>query len=184
MWERTRNSQYAFHGHLIQVRQDEVELPNGRFSQREVVEHPGAVGIVALTRQGEVVLIRQYRYSVQEVLWEIPAGKLDRGELPEACARRELEEETGYTAHSWQKIAEFFTSPGFSNEILHLYLARGLREGNQNLEPDEQIELESWPLNTALDKLATGQIRDAKTMVGLLVAGHYLVGEDGNWCRP
>jgi ADP-ribose pyrophosphatase len=168
--ERTLETNYIFHGKVLSLRIDSVELPNGGKVTREVVEHPGAVAILAFTKDRKVILIKQYRKATEEVLWEVPAGKLKPGEDPRACAARELEEETGFTAKSWQKLISFYTTPGFSNEILHLYLAHGLESGDQLLEPDEEILIYILPLSEALGKLSTNEIRDAKTIIALLLA--------------
>ncbi len=176
MREKTLTREYLFRGRIINLRIARVELPDGREASREVVEHPGAVGIVALTAKGEVVLIKQYRQATGEEMWEIPAGKLEAREDPRECAVRELAEETGYTANHWEKMTSFYTSPGFANEILHLYLARGLEAGEQSLDPDEAICTYLLPLPRALEMIKRGEIRDAKTIVGLLLAAR---SEDG-----
>ncbi|MDD2212818.1 MAG: NUDIX hydrolase [Clostridia bacterium] len=147
---------------------DEVTLSNGHISTREMVVHPGAVGIVALTAEKELVLVKQYRYPVQKILYEIPAGKLEKGEDPDYSARRELEEETGYSAEKWEKLASFYTAPGFSNEYMHLYLATNLVKKKAHPDPDEIITYEKVPLAQVLQRLETGKIRDGKTILGIL----------------
>ncbi|HHY36624.1 MAG TPA: NUDIX hydrolase [Firmicutes bacterium] len=170
MREKTLTRDYLYRGRIINLRIDQVQLPDGREATREVVEHPGAVAIIALTDREEVVLIKQYRQATGEEMWEIPAGKLEAGEDPRHCASRELAEETGYTATSWEKLTSFYTSPGFASEILHLFLARGLAAGEQALDPDETIHTFLVPLTLALEMIKRGEIRDAKTIVGILLA--------------
>ncbi len=165
---KTLESNYVYKGRVVALRLDKVELPSGKTTIREVIEHPGAVGIIALTGKNEVVLIKQFRQAVGEDMWEIPAGKLEAGEDPRECAVRELKEETGFSARHWQKITYFYTSPGFANEILHLYLARGLMAGEQCLDPGEFIDIHPIPIPAALAKVKRGEICDAKTIISLL----------------
>ncbi|NLJ33661.1 MAG: NUDIX hydrolase [Firmicutes bacterium] len=165
---KTLKSNYVYQGKILALRIDEVEFPAGMIGKREVVEHPGAVGIIALTEDNEVVLVKQFRQATGDNMWEIPAGKLEPGEDPQGCAIRELKEETGFTARHWQKLTSFYTSPGFANEILHLYFARGLKAGEQNLDPGEYINTSLLPLPQALSWVRRGQICDAKTIIGLL----------------
>ncbi|MDH7489660.1 MAG: NUDIX hydrolase [Anaerolineae bacterium] len=167
--ERTLNSRLVYEGRLIRLRVDEVALPNGRRTVREVVEARGAVGIVALDDEGGVILVRQYRRPAGRELWEIPAGTLEPGEDPAACARRELAEETGFTAQDVLPLAGFYTSPGFCDEWMHLFLARGLSAGPQAQEDDEAIRVARVPLADALAMIRSGEICDAKTVAGLLL---------------
>lgn len=160
-------------GNIINLRRDKVRLPNGREASREVVEHPGAVAIVPINAAGKVVLVRQYRYPTGRTLLEIPAGKLEKGEDPAACAARELEEETGFTAGRLKKLVSFFTTPGFSDEILHVYLAKELCQTAQNLDADEFVEVEAYSFSELKAMIANNAINDAKTLVGLLMAEQY-----------
>ncbi|PKM89031.1 MAG: ADP-ribose pyrophosphatase [Firmicutes bacterium HGW-Firmicutes-12] len=155
-------------GKYIKFRQDEVILSNGKKASREMVLHPGAVAIAALTEENELLMVRQYRYPIKEVSFELPAGKLEKDEDPLASAKRELEEETGFWAKDWEKLTAFFTSPGFANEIIHLYLARGLEERKAHPDPGEIIEYEKIPIKKLREQLNTGDIKDAKTIIGLL----------------
>lgn len=168
MLEKTLSSQLIYQGKIINLRLDEVVLPNGKKSTREIVEHPGAVAVVPLTDNGEVFMVKQFRKAVDKVLYEIPAGKLEKGEDPYRCAQRELLEETGLVAEELLKLGEFFTTPGFSNEVMYLFLARGLKTDRQNLDGDEFIEIEKIPLDKLVDMIKSGQILDAKTIIGLL----------------
>lgn len=166
--EKKKSSQSIFQGKVINVRLDIIELPNGKEATRECVEHPGAVAVLACDDQDRVCMVRQYRYPVGQELLEIPAGKLSAGEDPLECARRELLEEAGITARSWQKIYCYYTTPGFSNEIMHLYLATGLTRGENQPDEDEFLQVEMIPYREAFQKMIRGEIRDGKTLIGLL----------------
>jgi len=169
--EERLGSEVVFDGKMVKLRFDRVRLPNGRVATREVVEHPGAVAIVPVTAAGEVVLVRQYRYAVGKELLEIPAGKLGAGEDPSAAALRELEEETGYTAQTLHKLAAVYTTPGFTNELMHLYLAGNLILTKQHLDEDEFINVELFSPEQIRTFVSEGLIQDAKTFLGLLLAG-------------
>ncbi|TZE83428.1 NUDIX hydrolase [Calorimonas adulescens] len=164
--EITIKSQKIYDGRIINLRVDEVLLPNGRVAGREIVEHKGAVAVVPITIDNKVVMVKQYRKPAEDELWEIPAGKLEAGEQPEECAKRELEEETGYSGEI-KKIYEFYTSPGFSDEYIYLYLATGLVPGKQHLDPDELLDMQEFSMEEIKDMLTSGAIRDAKTIIGI-----------------
>lgn len=166
--EKTISSQMLHRGKIVNLRVDTVELPNGKMGTREVVEHAGAVAVVPVTEHGEVIMVRQYRYPVEEILWEIPAGKLDQGEDPEHCVRRELLEETGVVAANIYKIFSIYSSPGFSNEILHIYGAENLTYQKQKLDEDEFVEVERVSIDKALQMISEGKIKDSKTIAGIL----------------
>jgi len=169
--ERVLHSERVFAGRLLNLRVDRVALPNGRETTREVVEHPGAVAIVPLHDDGRVVLVRQYRHAVGRSLLEIPAGTLDQGEeSAEAAAARELQEETGYRAARLTPLATFYPAPGFATERMTVFLATGLTDGDQSQMEDEIITVETVPLAELPALLARGEIADAKTLVGLLLA--------------
>ncbi len=172
MSEPTISSHPIYKGRIVSLRVDEVRLANGQIRQREIVEHGGAVAIVAVDDQDRVLLVRQFRKPVERFLLEIPAGTLEDGEEPDACARRELIEETGHTAERVERLVGFYSAPGFCTEYLHVYLATGLREGAASPEEDESIELVREPVSRALELIESGQIQDAKSQVGLLA---YLV---------
>ena len=138
---------------------------------REVVEHPGAVGIVALKENGDIVMVKQYRKAVEQVLLELPAGKLEQGENPLDCAARELTEETGYTAGDLRYLVSFYTSPGFSNEIMHMFLATNLKEGKKDPDDDEMVETVEISRDRAIDMILKGEIKDGKTIAGILLLG-------------
>jgi len=169
--EKALSSQVRFAGKVLKLRVDEVEVAEGRRAVREVVEYPGAVTVLPLTEYGEVLMVRQYRYPVGEELLELPAGKLEAGEDPLETAKRELAEETGYRAREMRLLLRFYTTPGFSTEEMHLFLATGLTPGEPDPDPDEFITVEKVPLERAREMVAQGQIRDAKSIVGLLAAG-------------
>lgn len=169
--EKRLESQVVFYGKILKLRLDKVLLPNGHESTREVVEHPGAVAIVPRLPDGRIALVRQYRYPVEKILLELPAGKLDENEAPEECAARELEEETGYRAGQLEKLGTFYTTPGFSDELMHLYLAQDLVMTGQKLDADEFIKVEYYTRDELRTMLSTGVIADAKTMLGLMLAG-------------
>lgn len=166
--EKTFSSTYVFRGKIISLRQDKVTLPDGRESIREIVEHPGAVVILALTNDDKMVMIRQFRKAADEVLWELPAGKVELGENLKNCALRELEEETGYFSRKIKKLITFFSTPGFCNEKLTLFLAEDLEKRNKNEDADEFIEVELVNPNEALKLVQKNIIKDAKTIIGIL----------------
>ena len=153
----------------IEVTTEIVDLPNGRRVEFDLVRHPGAAAVVPFMDDGRVLLIRQFRFATGGEILEIPAGKLDPGEAPEACAARELEEETGYRAGRLERLGSIWTTPGFCDEIIHLYAAFDLEPADQRLEPDEIIELVPTPLADALDSLS-GPLVDGKTATALLLA--------------
>ncbi|EMA6341446.1 NUDIX hydrolase [Bacillus cytotoxicus] len=164
--ERTVATEPVFDGKVIKVRVDEVVLPNGEMSKREIVNHPGAVAIIAITDEGKIVLVEQYRKALEKDIVEIPAGKLEPGEKPEVTAVRELEEETGYVCDEMEFITSFYTSPGFADEILYVYKATGLKrkENKAALDEDEFVELMEVSLEEAISFVKSQRIHDAKTM--------------------
>jgi ADP-ribose pyrophosphatase len=163
-------SRRVYEGRVVNLRVDRVKLPSGRSSVREVVEHAPVVAIVALDSQGDVLLVRQYRLPAQQSLLEIPAGGVDPGESPEEAAQRELQEETGQRAGRLERLGSFFSSPGYCDEYMHLYLATGLEPSALAADADESIEVVRLPLDEALRLIERGEIRDVKTIVGLWAA--------------
>jgi len=168
--EKQIESRYIYKGKIINLRVDKVELPDGKLADREVVEHRGAVAVVARAPAGGVLLVKQYRHPVGETLWEIPAGKLEQGEAPEECARRELAEETGYYPNQLTHLGCFYTSPGFSSELIHLYLGEQLQRKKSRPAEGELVEAAEIEVKQALEMIKDGKIRDAKTVTGLLIA--------------
>jgi ADP-ribose pyrophosphatase len=164
----------VFDGRVVHLTVDQVELPNGNTTELEVISHPGAAAMVPLSDNGEVFLVRQYRYAIGSWLLEVPAGKLDPGEEPELCASRELEEEIGYRAGELIPLGWIWTTPGFTDEKIWLYLARGLEPSKQSLETDEVLTVESMPLAEAVEKVHAGDICDGKSVCALLRAENYL----------
>ena len=163
--EKTIKSEPIFKGRILDIRVDEVLLPNGKTSTRELVKHPGAVAVIAVTDENKLVLVEQYRKPMEKALVEIPAGKLDAGENPKDCAIRELEEETGYVCESIDRIISMYTSPGFADEIVHIYVAKGLskKENAKGLDEDEFVDLMEVTLEEAVELVKLERIQDAKT---------------------
>ena len=170
--ETLESSQRIYAGRVLNLRVDEVHLPSGQPAIREIVEHRGAVGVVALDEDDQVLLIRQHRYAVGQSLIELPAGTLEPGEEPLACAIRELEEETGYQAAVFEPLITIYPSPGYSTEIIHLFVARQLKAGPPRPESDEFIELLRMPLSQAIAMMARGEIEicNGIMVTGLLMA--------------
>lgn len=172
--EKTVESQTVFQGRIVTVKLDKAQLPNGRLTSREVVEHPGGVAVLPLDADGCVTLVRQFRYPFQRVLLELPAGKLEKGEDHRACGLRELEEETGMTAGEFTYLGGLYLSPGYSSEVLHLYLARELRQGTSHPDEGEFLNVEKMPFQELLDRVMAGEIHDAKTVAAVLKTKVYL----------
>lgn len=168
--EKTLKRNEIYSGRIIRVRSDEVLLPDGSRGQREVVEHPGGVGILAIDDKGRAALVRQYRYAVGEHLWEIPAGKREPGEEPFVTAQRELQEEVGAAAEKWTELGSILASPGCYGEVLYLYMAEGLTFSKQQLDEDEFLEVQFFPFDQLAEKCMTGAIRDGKTVTAVLKA--------------
>lgn len=160
----------AYRGKAFYVVTENITLPNGATSELDLLKHPGASAIVAMPDPKTVILIHQYRHAVQEHIWEIPAGTLDPEEEPLDCAMRELTEETGYSAETWEKLGEIVPVPGYSDERIHLYLAGGLETGTQQLDDGEWLEVHQVPLSESIEMIRTGKIIDGKTITGLLLA--------------
>ncbi|MFN3691415.1 MAG: NUDIX domain-containing protein [Fervidobacterium sp.] len=177
--EKTISTTEIFKGSLLKVFKDEVILENGVSSTREYVLHPGAVAVVPVTDDNKVVLVEQYRYPIKMKLLEIPAGKFDRpGEDPLECAKRELEEETGLKAQEYVYLGYIHTTPGFSNEVIHLYLARKLYKGVLNPDEDEILRVYFEDFDVVLEKCINGDITDVKTIAGIMKAYFRLRGEN------
>lgn len=153
---------------------DEIRLPNGKSAEREYLDHPGAVGVVPFLDPRTIVLVRQYRYPVRETTLEIPAGKLDPGEPPMPCVRRELAEETGYTARRIRPLMRYWPTPAFANEVLHLYVADGLVPGPLRPDDDEFLEVVPFSFEKALSLVRRSKIMDSKTVIALLACSRFL----------
>lgn len=172
--ERALSSTYLYRGRIINLRQDRVLVAGGKNEAlREVVEHPGAVAILVLDQKQRVLLVRQYRHPVTEIILEVPAGKLEAGEEPLACARRELAEETGCRGGEWEELTCFYTSPGFCDEKIHLFAARGVSQGPPAPDDGEVLEPLWLDLAAAHRAVREGRIRDAKTIIALYFAAAF-----------
>lgn len=163
-----------YKGKIFTVAEDTIEFENGKIAKWDLVLHSGAAAIVPITEDGEVILVRQYRNAEDGEVLEIPAGKLEKGEDPFECAKRELEEEVGYKSDNIQKICSMYSAVGFSDEKLYLYMAKDLVVGEQKLDEDEYIEVEKYPIRKAVKMIFTGEIKDSKTIVGLLAVNEIL----------
>lgn len=174
----------VYEGRVLDVHVDRIRLPNGAEGELEVIRHVGAAAVVPVHRPGEwegtgfgVILLRQYRYAADGMMWEVPAGKLDRGETPAQCARRELEEEAGVRAAEIRPLTRIFTTPGFTDEVIHLFLALGLQETESAHEGLEYIQRRDVPLARAVEMVGSGEIVDAKTICALLFAARFHANE-------
>ena len=168
--EKTLSSEKIFDGRILHIRRDTVQLPNGAQSFREVVDHPGGVCVLALDGENRALLVSQFRYPYKEVVREVPAGKLERGEDPREAAIRELREETGAVAGTFESLGELYPSPGYCGEIIRMYLARDLTFGGTDLDEDEFLNLERVPFETLVQQVLSGEVRDAKTIAAVLKA--------------
>lgn len=173
MKERKLSSEMKFDGKLIKVTYDIADV-NGKEAWREVVHHPGASAVVAIDEDNRIIMEKQFRYALNDYLLEIPAGKLDAGEDPLVCAKRELEEETGIIASEWISLGTIATSPGFCNEVIHLYVAKGLSKGEIHWDEDEYVEVERYTFDELLQRISEEKIKDSKTLSALLLAMPYL----------
>lgn len=166
--ETTIKTEYKFKGSVVNVRVDTVKTPKGNIATRDVVEHPGGVAIVALDDEGNVIMERQYRRPLDKVIFEIPAGKLNYGEDPLECAKRELEEETGLCAKNFESLGFIYPSPGFCDERLYLFLATGLYEGRENRDEDEFLEIVKTPIKELVEMIKNDQIVDSKSIAAIM----------------
>jgi len=175
------NTRRTYDGRLLKVDVDTLRAPNGTRLELEIIRHPGASAVVPLLSDPDapdptVLLIRQFRHAAGGFIWEIPAGVLEPGETPEHCARRELEEETGATAERIEHLATVFTTPGFTDERIHLFVAHGIRVGEPKREHDEFMEVRGVPLSEVLRMIRDGDIVDAKSVVGILYLAGFRLG--------
>lgn len=172
--EKTLDSVTIYDGKIVKLKVDDVELPNGNTSKREVVEHPGGVAIAALTDKNELLFVRQYRYPFKEVVLELPAGKLETGSSPLENGKRELLEETGAVGYNYISLGAQMVSPGFTDEVVHLYLCRIEKFDEQMLDEDEFLNVERIPIDKAVEMVLNNQIFDGKTQTAVLKASMLL----------
>ncbi|MDO5724684.1 MAG: NUDIX hydrolase [Tissierellia bacterium] len=165
--EKTIKTEKIYNGKILNLRVDTVELENKKYSKREIVEHSGGVGMLAINEENEVILVRQFRKAAERDLLEIPAGKLEINEEPRETAIRELKEETGYTAENVSYMTEFFATPGYCTEKIYIFKATNLTLGDRDLDDSENIEVEYYSLEEALKMIERGEILDAKTIIAL-----------------
>ena len=175
------SSERLYTGKIINLDRDTVRFPNGSTGQLEMIRHPGASAVVPFLDEPRapdprIYLIKQFRHAADGFIWEIPAGRLDPGETPATCAQRELEEEIGMTADVLARLTTIYTTPGFTDEKIHLFMATGLTQGQTGRESDEFIEVQTFPLSRALSMVGSGEIRDGKTALGLLYTAGFRIG--------
>jgi len=173
-YEKQVETETVYRGLIVNIRRDTAQLQNGQLAPREVVEHPGGVGIIPVTDDNKVLMVRQYRYPMEEELLEIPAGKLDEGESPLHCAIRELSEETGCTAGRIVDLGATYPSPGFCREVLYLFLALDLRSGAMHLDENELLSVEPVAIDELVDKIMANELPDGKSIIGILKAKKFL----------
>ncbi len=167
--EEIKISSRSIHtGRILNVQEDTVQLPNGATALREVVDHNGGSCVAALTEQKELLLVRQFRYGAGKTLWELPAGKLEKGEDPKRCALRELEEETGFMAKHLEPLGYLYPTPAYCREIIYMYFAKALTPTAQHLDEDELLEVTAVPFDRAVQMVMHGEITDAKTVIAIL----------------
>jgi len=175
--EKPIKQDYIYKGKIVNLRVDDALLPDGTTAKREVVEHPGGVCVAALTDNEELLFVEQFRYPYFEVVLELPAGKLEKGEDPFEAGKRELKEETGACAAHYDDLGKLYPTPGYCGEIIHMYLATGLDIGSQQLDEDEFLEVKRIPLKEAFRLVMNNEIRDSKTQVGIVKTYYRIYGE-------
>ena len=178
-FEKQITTKTVFQGMIVNVRQDVAELQNGNAAPREVVEHPGGVGIVPVTPDNKILMVRQYRYPMEEELLEIPAGKLSDGEDPYHCAVRELSEETGCSAGKIVDLGAVYPSPGFCREMLYIFLALDLKQGQMHLDENELLSVEAFGFEELMEMIMANKLPDAKSIIGIMKAKEYLEVTNG-----
>lgn len=174
--EKPVKQEYKFRGKIVNLRVDDALLPNGTVAKREVVEHNGGVMVAPLDSDGNLYFVRQFRYPYMEVITELPAGKLEKGEDPFEAGKRELREETGAVAEKYLSLGKLYPTPGYCGEIIHMYLATDLTFGEQHPDEDEFLEVYKIPLQKAVEMVLNDEIRDSKTQTAILKI-HYLKSE-------
>jgi 8-oxo-dGTP pyrophosphatase MutT (NUDIX family) len=171
---KINNRTTVYHGKVFELVRENVTLENGTTTDLEFIEHPGATAIIPFLDDKRIVLLKQYRHALKKYIWEIPAGTLDPQEEIISCAKRELIEETGYSAGQWHRLGEITPVPGYSNERIHIFLATGLKPADQNLDEDEVIQVQALDFLKAFEMIGDGEIQDAKSIAGLFLASQWL----------
>lgn len=171
--EQKISSKEVFNGRLLHVFLDEARLPDGSTSTREWIKHPGASAVLPVFENGDVMLVRQFRYPMAQIFFEVPAGKLDPEETPDTTAVRELQEEAGLICSQYHYIGHFYPSIGYTDEVIHLYVAWGISESEQQVDDDEFLLKQRLPFREALEMVNSGEISDGKTMITILKAWHW-----------
>ncbi|MDR5658172.1 NUDIX hydrolase [Serpentinicella sp. ANB-PHB4] len=166
--EKTIKTEKIYDGKIINLKVETVELADKKYSKREVVEHKGAAGVLPITYDGNIILVKQYRKPIERSILEIPAGRIELKEDPQSAALRELKEETGYTSSNVKKMLSFYSSPGFTNEEIHIYLALNLESGLASPDDGENLEIVKMDINHALSAILNGEIKDSKTVMSIL----------------
>lgn len=174
MIAETVSATTIYKGKVFNLVSEKIKLPNGNTTHMDIIRHPGASAIIPMADDDTVVLLKQYRHAAGSEIWEIPAGTLEKNEAPVECAKRELIEETGYSATGWKKLGKIIPVPGYSDETIHVFLASHLAAEKQNLDANEIIDVHKIKISTALEMIYNGKINDAKTVSGLLLAASYL----------
>jgi 8-oxo-dGTP pyrophosphatase MutT (NUDIX family) len=174
MSSKLNNRTIVYHGKVFELIRENITLENGTTTDVEFIEHPGATAIIPFLDDKRIVLLKQYRHALKKYIWEIPAGTLDPQEDIISCAKRELTEETGYSANQWHKLGEITPVPGYSNERIHLFLARELQPAVQDLDADEVIQVQEVDFRIALEMIGSGEIQDAKSIAGLFMASSWV----------
>lgn len=174
LFEELIHSDYKYKGKIINLREDDVKLPDGQPAKREVIEHPGGVSILAITDDNKILMVEQFRAGPRVVTLEVPAGKLEYGEDPKLCGLRELTEETGYKAGTFELVGSFYLTPGYTNELIYIYVARGLTYDKVNPDDDEFLNIKAYDYDKLLQMVKNNEIKDAKTVISILFAKEYI----------
>ncbi len=169
LFEKTVSTKEIYNGRIFTVKEDVVELPGGELAKRDVVVHSGGVGVITVNKDGKVPMVRQYRKGIERISLEIPAGKLEKGEDPEECGRRELREETGYVGEKFTLLSKFSVSPAYCSEMIYVYKAEGLEKSEQSLDKDEYLNVEYYTLDELYKMVISGEIVDAKTIIAIML---------------
>lgn len=175
--EKTVSTKEIFDGKVVKLRVDTVKLPDGRLQTREVIRHPGGVGVIALDNENNVLMVKQFRPGAKGILLEIPAGKLEYGENPEECGKRELIEETGFSSKEFYHLAKFYVTPAYCEEIINIYFARNLVEAEQNLDDGEFLDVIKIPFDELYNMVINNEITDGKTIIAVLKLKEFLTKE-------